>query len=82
MGQTQDYRVFLNEDLLKQLSPENDLPQKINHQLQKMLNQYPNVADIVTRYTPHALSEEEGEVMVKVLILKDELSRINNASGN
>lgn len=82
MEQTQDtYRIVISEELLKKLSPMNDLSRKLNHQLQKLLNQYPNVADIVTLYTPHALSEEESEAMIKVLILKEELSRIKNSSG-
>ena len=81
MEQTQDtYRIVISEELLKKLSPMNDLSRKLNHQLQKLLNQYPNVADIVTLYTPHALSEEESEAMIKVLILKEELSRIKNLS--
>ena len=80
MEQAQEiYRVFLSEELLKKLSPKDDLSQKLNHQLQKLLNQHPNVADIVTLYTPHALSEEESEAMIKVLILKEELSRIQNS---
>ena len=81
MEQTQDtYRIVISEELLKKLSPMNDLSRKLNHQLQKLLNQYPNVADIVTLYTPHALSEEASEAMIKVLILKEELSRIKNLS--
>ena len=53
-----------------------NLPLKLKQELENTYHRYPKVEDLVELYTPHQLSLEEGEALVKVLIIRRELQRI------
>lgn len=53
-----------------------DLSQKLKQALKNTYHKYPKVEALVELYTPHELSLEEGEALVKALIIRNELQRI------